>query len=63
MSNASAARLPGDHHRIEVNGIRLHRGAGPDQSFAHVSMRGATEDGTMADWSGQVTDEASGHTP
>ena len=46
---------PGDSVTI-APGERHWHGAGPDGVFAHISMQGATEDGTMADWSDPVTD-------
>ena len=48
---------PGDAVTI-APGERHWHGAGPDQVFAHISIQGATADGTMADWSDLVSDDA-----
>ena len=53
---------PGDSVTI-APGERHWHGAGPDQVFAHISMQGATADGTTADWSDPVTDEEYGQVP
>ena len=46
---------PGDSVAI-APGERHWHGAGPDQVFTHISIQGATLDGTMADWSNLVSD-------
>ncbi len=53
---------PGDSVTI-APGERHWHGAGPHQVFAHISIQGATEDGSMADWSDPVTDEEFGREP
>lgn len=47
---------PGDSVTILPDERHWH-GAGPDGVFAHISIQGAREDGTMADWSDRVTDD------
>ncbi len=47
---------PGDSVAI-APGERHWHGAGPDQVFTHISIQGATPEGTMADWSDLVSEE------
>ena len=47
---------PGDSVAI-APGERHWHGAGPKEVFTHISIQGATPDGTMADWSDLVGEE------
>ena len=57
LAGEPAQRLaPGDSVAI-APGERHWHGAGPDQVFTHVSIQGATSEGTMANWSDLVSEE------